>query len=243
MRMKSETYKFRDVLSAAVVAQRINNNYVRESNYVFNNEKSVYETTVVGNKNIIRYMMDVPSSRAYADDLAIEKLDPTVTDADVEVVNEICEYIESLAMQALADNLAGYNLNIYKLYEEDAVERYDFGLIASIPSSVTRALKREKLEFDILRDCANTDYLGKEGEKIVTDITIRNHIYSRNYSSHIYTATTAENNLITFWSQKGTDELGKVGSTIKIKAKVKRFGPSNFYDGIKETQLNYVKIV
>lgn len=240
--MKKETFNFRDAITAAVVAQRVNGGYVRESNYIYNDDTRQYDPTSIGNKSIMRYVLNLENKRQYADEIAIEKLNPVVTEQDTELAQEICDYVEGLAMKVLSDELVGYEANIYKVYE-NGVETYDFGLIASVPSSYQRTIKRENLEYNILKECSSSDYIAEPGTKIESDLEILNHIFSRNYNAHIYTAKTPENNLVTFWSQKGKDEIGNVGDVIKVKAKVKRVCESRFYDGVKETQLNYVKLV
>ena len=134
-------------------------------------------------------------------------------------------------------------LSLAIIFEEDKLTTYHFGLIASFPKSFERIAKQEKVELDVIKTCADSKWIAEPGSKVESKITVVNYIFSRNYNSHIYTAKTPENNLVTFWSQKDTNELAPIGKTITIKGKVKRVGESRFYDGVKETMLNHVKKV
>ena len=63
--------------------------------------------------------------------------------------SRIIEAALSSALKALTDELQGYEKNIYYIYEGDEVTSYDFGLIASFPSSFKRMVKNDALEVSI----------------------------------------------------------------------------------------------
>ena len=231
-------------MTIAVTANRILGGYVRESTFYCLYETGGYDLDALSNKAIIRSsLLEKDSKVSEAEQEAIKKLDLTPTAEDISTTDEICEYIEGLAMKALGGKFEGYEAEVYKIFEEEEIVPYQFGLLASFPKSFERIAKQEKVEMDVIKTCANSQWIAEPGSKVESEITVVNYIYSRNYNAHIYTAKTPENNLVTFWSQKDTDELAPVGKTINIKAKVKRIGESRFYDGVKETQLNHVKKV
>lgn len=239
--MKKQTFNFKDAITASVVANRLNEGYVRETNYTYNDTTNDYDIQTIGNKNIMRVIMDVVGNNK--DSLHIKKMNLSITDSDKSLADEICDYLEGLAIKALSGTLKGYEQSLYNLYEEDAVSIYDFGLLASIPASYIRSSKQEKVELDIIKSCANSNWLADKGSKVKAEVEIMNHIFSRNYNAHIYTARTSDNNLVSFWSQKSTKDIGAPGDIVTISGKVKRQEFSKFYQGIKETQLNYVKRV
>jgi hypothetical protein len=242
--MNKQVFNFKDVIVAAVVANRVNNGYVRETSYLYNDETGKYDIQAIGNKNIMRVLLKVNSSREQADTMKIESMNLSATQSDEVVAGEICEYLEGLAIKALTGELQGYEKSLYNVYEEgDNVTTYDFGLISSIPASFIRTSKQEKVELDILKSCADSKWFADKGSKVKIDVEIMNHIFSRNYNAHIYTCRTPEGNLVNFWSQKSTKDIGEAGDKITIAGKVKRQAISRFYEGIKETQLNYVKRV
>ena len=237
-------YSFKEVMTIAVTANRLIGGYVRESTFYCLYETGGYDLDALSNKSIIRYaLLEEDGKVAKAEHEAISKLDITPTTNDIKTTDAICEYIEGLAMKALGGKFEGYEAEIYKIFEEDKLTTYNFGLLASFPKSFERIAKQEKVELDVIKTCADSQWIAEPGSKVESEITVVNYIYSRNYNAHIYTAKTPENNLVTFWSQKDTDELAPVGKTINIKAKVKRIGESRFYDGVKETMLNHVKKV
>jgi hypothetical protein len=240
-----KVFSFKEVMTLAVTANRVLGGYVRESTFYCLYENGGYELNAIANKSIIKYALLEDGAKVVADSEQeyISKMDITPTAEDISTTDEICEYIEGLAMEVLSGSLKGYESEIYNIFEEEQVTTRHFGLLASFPKSFERIVKREKVEMDVIKTCADSQWIAEQGSKIESEITVVNYIYSRNYNAHIYTAKTPENNLVTFWSQKGTDELAPVGKTINIKAKVKRLGESRFYDGVKETQLNHVKKV
>jgi len=240
--MPKQVFKFKDVIISSIVADRANKGYIKESNYRFDKESEDYVPVSVANKDIMREIL-MPGNEVRKNMKLLGKLPIEATDKDFKVADQIIDHIEGLALKALTDELQGYEKNIYYIYEGDEVTSYDFGLIASFPSSFKRMVKNDALEVSIGKLCGDVGYIGKVGEKIATDLKIVNHVFSRNYNAHIYTATTPENNLVTFWSQKSTEDLAKVGKTIKVTAKIKKTIESRFYPGVKETQLNYVKKV
>lgn len=240
MKKQKQVFKFKDVIIASVVADRVNKGYIKESAYRYDNEAENYVPTSIANKNLMREML-MPGT-AIRDEINALKMTPiSANNKDFKIADNICEYIEGLALKALTDELHGYEKNIYNIYENDEVTSFDFGILASFPSSFKRANKKESLDLKINKLCGDNGYIGKVGDKVKVTVNIVNHVYSKNYSSHIYTGITSENNLVAFWSQKDTTELGKIGSTINVTAKVKRTSESRFYPGIKETTLNFVK--
>lgn len=240
MKKQKQVFKFKDVIIASVVADRVNKGYIKESAYRYDTEAENYVPTSIANKNLMREML-MPGT-AIRDEINALKMTPiSANDKDFKIADTICEHIEGLALKALTDELHGYEKNIYNIYESDEVTSFDFGILASFPSSFKRANKKENLDLKINKLCGDNGYIGKVGDKVEVTVNIVNHVYSKNYCSHIYTGITSENNLVAFWSQKDTTELGKIGSIINIKAKVKRTSESRFYPGIKETTLNFVK--
>lgn len=240
MKKPKQVFKFKDVIIAGIIADRANKGYIKESNYKYDQESESYIPTSIANKNIMREILSQGTS-VRSELLLLGQLPLSATDKDFKLADQIVDHIEGLALKALTDELQGYEKNIYNVYENDEVTTFDFGLIASFPSSYKRNAKNEKLELQIDKLCSDNGYIGKVGDKVETDLKIVKHIFSRNYNSHIYTAITTENNLINFWSQKSPEDLVKVGKSMKVKARIKRVGISKFFPGIKETQLNFVK--
>ena len=145
-----------------------------------------------------------------------------------------------MAFKALAGDLNNFEENLYKTFEKEVVTNYDLGLIASIPQTYLRTVKRENLEDRITTTCTG-DWVGSKGQKVNVKAELVSGVYSRNYSSYIYVAITESNQLITFWSQH--DWIAQVGNTVNIYAKVKRTDISKWFKGVKESQLNYVKVM
>jgi hypothetical protein len=233
-----ETFKFTDVLAMAFASQSFNKKYVKDTEIEMIDNKAVPKT--VSNKEIIRFnLSDVHYGMTPETIDLLNKTEITPSKKDKQNSKECSEWLEGLAMRAIAGDLNGFESNLYATFEKDDITTYDFGLIASIPQTYLRTIKRESLEDMILATCTG-DWIGSVGTKINTTAKLISGIYSRNYTSYIYVGITNNNQLITFWSQHNW--LDKVNKEVKIYAKVKRTDFSRWYDGVKESQLNYVKI-
>ena len=104
---------------------------------------------------------------------------------------------------------------------------------------IRRDLKNEKLEDSISGTCIN-EYIGSVGDKIEGQAEIINSFYAKNYESYVFTAIYDNKFLVNFWNK---EEIGSIGDTFTIKARIKRLAKSKQYTGAWETQLNYVKKV
>lgn len=242
MSKKRETYKFSDVLTVAFTSQRFNKKYIKDTQVSITLEGKLLTPVIVANKQIMRTLLSDDNMGIHP--VALEHIKNSniqVTDEDRKNSKEACVWLEGLTMRALAGDLNDFESNLYATFEKEEITNYDFGMIASIPQTYLRNIKRENLEDKIQVSCADSDWVAPVGNKINATVELVSGVYSRNYQSYIYVAITDKGQLVTFWSQK--DWLDKVGKTVKLNAKVKRTDFSKWYTGIKESQLNYVKVM
>jgi hypothetical protein len=238
--MSKEVYTFTKALTIAFTAQRFNDKYIKETAVPYTIDGKLLGDPIVANKQIMRFLVQDHSGM---DPNVIDFLNKNekklrISEDDENDTTETIEWLEGLAMRAMATDLNGFESKLYATFEKDDISTYDFGMIASIPQTSQRVVKKETLEDMIMKTCTG-NWVGKVGDKVSFTANLISGVYSRNYSSYIYVAIS-DDKLITFWSQK--DFLEEVGKNVKIWAKVKRTDMSRWYNGIKETQLNYVKI-
>lgn len=238
--MSKEVYTFTKALTIAFTAQRFNDSYQKETVVPYTIDGKLTGTPTVANKQIMRFLVN---NHGGMDPNVIDFLNKNekklrISEDDEDDTTQTIEWLEGLAMRAMASDLNGFESKLYSTFEKDDISTYDFGMIASIPQTVQRVVKKETTEDLIMKSCTG-DWIGKVGDKVNVTAKMISGVYSRNYSSYIYVAI-ADNKLITFWSQK--DFLEEVGKNVKIYAKIKRTDMSRWYNGVKETQLNYVKI-
>tara|TARA_B100000886_G_C20366802_1_gene467707 strand:- start:330 stop:1109 length:780 start_codon:yes stop_codon:yes gene_type:complete len=238
---RGETYKFKDVLALAYASNRFNKGYIKETETPHDIEGKPIGPVKVANKQIIRYLIseDDYGIPPVAKDV-IQKANIQLSDTDNNLANETVEWLEGFAMRVLANDLNGFEQNLYKTFEKEMVTNYDFGLIASIPQTFLKNRKRETLQERIEKNC-NGDWVGKQYAKVKLDIELVSGIYSRNFGSYIYVGITNNNQLVTFWSKH--DWTKQVNDKIKVSAKVKRNVISKWFNGVKESQLNFVKLL
>lgn len=235
-----ENYKFNDVLAVAYAAQRYNKKYIRDTECFVGHDGKPLKPVEIANKQIMRFSLseDNHGIAPMALDI-LKRAKIQVTEEDQKNANDTCEWLEGMAFKALAGDLNSFEENLYKTFEKEVVTNYDLGLIASIPQTYLRTVKRENLEDKIVSTCTG-DWIGSIGQKVNVKADLVSGVYSRNYSSYIYVAITENNQLITFWSQHNW--INQVGKTVNVYAKVKRTDFSKWFNGIKESQLNYVKV-
>ena len=238
---RGETYKFKDVLALAYASNRFNKGYIKETETPHDIEGKPIGPVKVANKQIIRYLIseDDYGIPPVAKDV-IQKANIQLSDTDNNLANETVEWLEGFAMRVLANDLNGFEQNLYKTFEKEMVTNYDFGIIASIPQTYLKTRKKETLQERIEKSC-DGDWIGKQYSKVKLDIELVSGIYSRNFGSYIYVGIVNNNQLVTFWSKH--DWVAQVNKKIQVSAKVKRNVISKWFNGVKESQLNFVKLL
>ena len=235
-------FKFKDVLALAYASNRFNNGYIKETSTPFDTEtEKLIGPVKVANKQIIRYLAsnDTIGIPTIAQEV-IEKANIQVSDTDNNLAEETVDWLEGFAMRVLANDLSGFEQSLYRTFEKEVVTSYDFGIIASIPQTYLKNKKKETLQEKIEKQC-DGDWVGKQYSKVKLDVQLLSGIYSRNYVSYIYVGMANNNQLVTFWSKH--DWIAQVNKTIKVSAKVKRNVISKWFNGVKESQLNFVKLL
>lgn len=159
------------------------------------------------------------------------------TEQDYEQAEVIIKYFRRLSFGVIGDSLNDYLSKMFSVTQKDRVSIQDLGVLASAPMLYDKEITQKEVAEQI-KDTEKT-YIGKEGESVTVNIRYIKIKFLPNINCFAHTAVTDTNHLITFLNKI---ELGKPGTTQKIKARVKKHGV-DYHTKHPETQLNYVKVV
>jgi len=210
----TDTISLKDAMTAAVAAQRVNGKYIK------------------------RY--DAKEGELSNGVLMREFLNPEMVNfnhlsQDIEIAEQILEYLDSKMIELIAGTLHDYWKNLVLLTEQKQINFSDFktlALIASVPNSYNNAVGREKAKDELRIIAENSRHIGNIGETIEADLTIKSAVYSANYNKWYHTALTSDQNLVCF---PLAEQLNR-GDIIAISARIYKHDDNN------QTRLHYVRV-
>ena len=103
---------------------------------------------------------------------------------------------------------------------------------------IDRDTKNDSLEELLQKEYLNSEYLGPVKEKFSGKCKILNSRFLHGYNCWIYLAG-CNGNLLSFFNKKSLI----VNSELEITARIKYQGKNKVNNNIKETGINYVKII
>ena len=202
-----------DVWSAACQAQRINGAYVKlsmisESDPSFNKQS---------NRQIIESLLADPF---------------TITDEDREQGKKVRSFFQAYTFKILqGKRLSEFDNTAMLIANRDVItSAYDVAVIASLPSSYERGIKKQSVEQRI--NFARGGFIGLPGNKVSTAIEVLRSVYSVTWNTHYITGINGDDQVV-FFAFK--EEL-PVGKFFDIYGTVKAHRDNS-------TQLNRVKVI
>lgn len=220
-------YDLQAALELAVVAQRVNGAYLKDSEAISNPDGTAIVEWKHKNKDLIQYALGV-----YKWQGSPALPDMTVTDEDRRLVADIRQYFKKLAFRVMAEPDNKFQQDLLVLLNKPTVSSKQFGVVACLPSTYLRDKKQTELK-KAFRD----EVLGSIGSSIADlDGEILGIKYSEQYSC--WNVTAQIDNCIASWMSSKQLE---VGPCVLIKAKVKGHGVHWLYKKA-ESRLNYVKV-
>ena len=209
------------VWSAACAAQRINGEYV----------KAV--TSYVTNEDILPESEQTPPKEINRDIINRLVADPSqITDADRVQAEAVRKYYKAFTFKILQGKmLSEFDNNAMVISNRDVIEsNYDVAVIASLPASYERAVKRDNLNRKI--DSASGGFVGRVGDKVKLTVEVVRSVFSQQWNVFFITGITTDDQPV-FFSYRETIPTGK---TIVAQGTVKAHRDNT-------TQLNRVKLV
>jgi hypothetical protein len=218
--VKSFKYSVEDVWGAAVAAQRVNGEYVKEDKININEDGS-HETLKKRNRDIMMDFLAVPG---------------TITDEDRATGRECRRFLQNdLTFRALKGQLSAFDASVKHTVavedEFDSVQhRLELAVVACLPQSHQRSLVRQSIQ-DRVRN-ASGGYVGNVSDKVALDAEVVSANWSNIYNIFWVTAITQDNRAL-FFSYKS--QLNS-GVQVKLVGTVKAHRDN-------KTQLNRVKVI
>jgi len=209
------------VWSAACAAQRINGEYV----------KAV--TSYVTNEDILPESDQTPPKEINRDIINRLVADPSqITDADRVQAEAVRKYYKAFTFKILQGKmLSEFDNNAMVIANRDVIEAtYDIAVIASLPASYERAVKRDSLNRKI--DSASGGFVGRVGDKVKLTVEVVRSVFSQQWNVFFITGITTDDQPV-FFSYR---EAIPTGKSIVAQGTVKAHRDNS-------TQLNRVKLV
>lgn len=218
--VNSVKYSVENVWGAAVAAQRVNGEYVKEDQYLHDLITSERILTKKRNRDIMMDFLCVPG---------------TITDEDRTAGNECRKFLQNdLTFRALKGQLNDFDQSVSRVVAVDEFDslqnRLELAVVACLPQSHQRSLARQEIDSRVRQTTG--EYVGAVNDKISLDVEVVSANYSKNYGIFWVTAIT-KNNQAVFFSNK---EKFDTGTWVTIRGTVKAH-----CDG--KTQLNRVKVL
>lgn len=227
--IKEQTFSTQHILELACAAQRINGNYFKVQESVFD-ESGKFLYIKHSNKMMMLVTLD---HRLWTADPKDAPMPLKVTAEDVAKAEEIKSYFRRLAFAAIAGE-NDFQTTVNTILNSDSVKSEYFGYVACLPSVYVR----DRANNDVKKAARQTEegYLGEPGDTLFDlDCEILEVIKSKNFPG--YNICAIINNKMASFMYK--TELQR-GPCVIVKAKIKEKG-MHWKHQCQETRLNFVK--
>lgn len=241
--MSDLTFSSLEVLAVAVAAYESNGSYVKTAEYDYNTNMPT--TTKYPNKQLVRAYFDLDHYSADAPRPPLVK----VTDEHRARALEIQNYSKKAIFKVLAkkpkdisifgidlSTTGDYEERLYQIINQETVQAFDFGYIASAPLYFENGKKRDYAKSAL--DNLDSKWTGSVGGRIfLHNFEVIRCTKSKNFDGYVVQGL-CDGNLYIYFSSKDCSHI-KVGDRIDIEGKVKDHVMEK--DTIPMTKLNYVR--
>lgn len=204
------------IWGAAVAAQRINGEYLKEDQFDYNTTPSALLRRC--NKGMVR-------------DAVAKNEFNFVTEADIEQGREVRQHFNGYVFLQIAGKANDFQQMAFKIAQMSEFTKrnaLELSVLSSLPSVATRDNIRKDLE-SRMRD--SQPLTGEEGSKVTGIIVVESSRYSQFIGKYSITARLNDS-YVDFWY----GEQLQPGSVKNLRGKIKQ------HRGNGATQLNYVKL-
>ena len=220
-----------DLLALAIIAQRINGEYLKRGG------ASDFVTKIEDGEEVQRYERVKSSNRFVIE--TVQQIDPNIITNELRAEAEAM--LHSLEMdfmfKVLGDNMNDFESSIHQFISDvdDFEPRMHIGVVAYLPAYI----EREEKQKELTERSIGSEYLGTKGEAITAEIEIISKRQATAWAGWNVNAITTDGNRVSFFTTK--DDLSNKKGVFKITAKIKDCGNVWKDPDTKETRLNYVK--
>jgi hypothetical protein len=202
------------VWALAVVADRVNGGYLKETEWL---------------ENAVPPCRGREANKLMVKQWLREGANPT-TEADIEKGREVRNYFNGFLLKQISGKINDFEqqaLRIAQMDEFTGKNMLEFAVVSCLPSVMIRDQSRNVLAREVR---ASTQLQGAVGDKIQGEIEIVKCYYSKDYDKFRVTAKLVDS-FVDFWYNSNLE----AGQKLTIKAKIKSVRGDN------TTQLNFVK--
>ena len=227
----AKTYKIasRELVALAFAAQRMNGGLHRDNRY-FDPEKDAFVEVVPNKTLMFNSFAFEPGSNP---ELVPTDQDRAQADAAISAIQGDV-LIKTLAGRRTSDFLA----NLSEAISQPTCTQRDCGLVAFVPKTYAGMLERQEKDEAKIGLASTSEYLGRVGEKIQLDFALIDSKYLQQYNCYSVTGHDGNGNMVSFLTaHQGLAQSGR------ISGKIKRTEISQYHNGAKVTQLNFVKAI
>jgi putative lipoic acid-binding regulatory protein len=218
----NSTYSLELVLSASVTAY-------------FQQNETYTSNGPLTNKNIVLSILGEFYTSSATDTIYVD----ATTDKHVKVAKDMVVFYKGLALKAMGGKINDFEQKILEIIKRETVDKHEVGVVASLPKSYFRAIKRETTNNELLKLSSSSQHVGKEREALSLNIDVKSCSYIQSLNCHVVNAVDKKGNIIVFFTGKSPDEFK---GNVDITCKIKRHQVSKMHGG-KETVVNYVKVI
>lgn len=227
----AKTYKIesRELVALAFAAQRANGGLHRDNRY-FDPEKDAFVEVVPNKTLMFNSFAFEPGSNP---ELVPTDEDRAQADAAITAIQG------DVLIKKLADRrVSDFQFNLSEAISQPTCTQRDCGLVAFVPKTYAGMLERQEKDEAKIGLASTSEYLGRVGEKIQLDFALIDSKYLQQYNCYSVTGHDGNGNMVSFLTaHQGLAQSGR------IAGKIKRIEISQYHNGAKVTQLNFVKAI
>ena len=227
----AKTYKIesRELVALAFAAQRMNGGLHRDNRY-FDPEKDAFVEVVPNKTLMFNSFAFEPGSNP---ELVPTDEDRAQADAAISAIQG------DVLIKKLADRrVSDFQFNLSEAISQPTCTQRDCGLVAFVPKTYAGMLERQEKDEAKIGLASTSEYLGRVGEKIQLDFALIDSKYLQQYNCYSVTGHDGNGNMVSFLTaHQGLAQSGR------IAGKIKRIEVSQYHNGAKVTQLNFVKAI
>lgn len=229
--MMSELHPVMAVLELACAAQRLNQDYIKETTPIYSDDMKIMSYKWANKMLMLTTLYPENYRKTYENESPPPLL--KITEEDRELAEEIKKYYRKLMFAAVkGDN--DFHTEVNALLENGQVPSAKFGFIACLPMVYRRDLSKKQVDKRIKE--VEDGYLGMPGEIVVDkDCEILESIRSKHYEAFNILAII-DNKMVSWMGQKDLN----LGACVVQRAKIKEHS-LHWKHQNKVTRLNYVK--
>lgn len=163
-----------------------------------------------------------------------------VNDFHLKQAEGIIQYLQhTVLMASLKNQVDRFLGQITELVSNQEVTNKDIGILAWAPHLADQYQKKDHVREVSARYERTSRYIGKIGDKIITDFTMIEKRYIQSMDCYAVYGFDSNDNLIFYWA-KNTDKICEVG---KISGRIKSHNEDKFRGDARVTTMNYVKVL